>query len=131
MRVLRSGLIAPPAWRCSAAPRQTTAAGSGGRVDKRPLAQNLGDRARGHTRSVCVRLTERAGVICIREVGDRLKRLHGLAPQQLRQLGDVSRDPARLVARHQSSGLVRQGESVGKHAVLHEIPTRAPHAAAL
>ena len=70
----------------------------------------------------CVRVSDRAGVICIREVGDRLKRLHGLAPKQLRQLGDVSRDPARLVARHQSSGLVRQGESVGKHAVLSETP---------
>ena len=29
-----------------------------------------------------VRVLDRAGVICIREVGDRLKRLHGLAPQQ-------------------------------------------------
>jgi len=45
----------------------------------------------------CVRVSDRAGVICIREVGDRLKGLRGLAPQQVRQLGDVRLNSSRLV----------------------------------
>ena len=43
----------------------------------------------------------------------------------------VSSLAADSLARHQLSGLVRQGESVGKHAVLYEIPLPAPYAPAL
>ena len=46
------------------------AAGSDGRVNKRPLAQDLGDRARGH-HAGSVRASSR-GLICTKEVGGRL-----------------------------------------------------------